>query len=132
MANKKELERLLDALTKKMSDNELLMTSLQADIAAVITEKRVELKLSQKDLADKLNVSQSMISKIEKGDCNYQLKTLVNIALALNITMRSPFIRKVPAYRGYRDNIIVFPPSSWSGSRPYSPSSTDYTELKEM
>ncbi len=132
MANEKDLKRLLDALTKKMSDNELLMTSLQADIAAAIAERRVELNLSQKDLADKLNVSQSMISKIEKGDCNYQLQTLVNIALALNITMRSPFVNRTFAYRAYHNNIITFPTSSWSGSRPYSPSSADYTELKEM
>lgn len=132
MANKKDLERLLDALTRKLSDNELLMASLQADIAAAIAERRVELKLSQKDLANKLNVSQSMISKIEKGDCNYQLQTLVNIALALNIAMRSPFVNKASASRVYRNNIIAFPASSWSGSRPYSPSSTDYTELKEM
>lgn len=132
MANKKELERLLEALTKKMSDNEFLTASLQADIAAVITERRVQLKLSQKDLAKKLNVSQSMISKFEKGDCNYQLQTLVNIALALDITMRSPFVSKTPAYHSYHDNIIAFPTSSWNGSRPYSPSSTDYTDIKEM
>ena len=48
-----------------------------------IRDARKELKLSQKELAEKMGISQQLISRIEKGRENVSLITLRNISDAL-------------------------------------------------
>ena len=52
------LESLLATLSETMSDEELLLSVIQADISTTIASKRVSLGLSQKDFANALDVSQ--------------------------------------------------------------------------
>lgn len=54
------------------------------DLAKQIYQKRKELKLSQKELAQKSNTYQTRISKIETAELNPQLSTIIAIAEALN------------------------------------------------
>ena len=59
------------------------------DIDAVIIgykikERRIELKLSQEELAHKVGIDQSDLSKIEKGNANPSVKMLSRIASGLN------------------------------------------------
>ena len=59
------------------------------DIAAVVVgykikQKRIELNLSQDELAEKIGIDQSDLSKIEKGNANPSLKMLTRIAAGLN------------------------------------------------
>ena len=50
--------------------------------------------LTQKELAEKLGKSQAIVSKWENADCNFQIKTLIEISQRLNlpltISFRSP------------------------------------------
>lgn len=85
-------DELLFTLTKGLSDEELLMTSIQSDIAAEIASARITKGLSQKELADALGVSQALVSRWENGDSNFTLQTLVRIALKLDIEMKSPYL----------------------------------------
>ena len=91
MSNISNFEKLLTSLTENISDEELLLSTLQSDIAATITSTRNAKGLSQKDLADALDVSQSLVSRWESGDANFTLQTLVKIAMTLDIKMRSPY-----------------------------------------
>jgi len=54
------------------------------DILKAILLRRVDLGLSQKQLAKKASTHQSRISKIESADHDIRLSTLVNIAEALD------------------------------------------------
>lgn len=49
-----------------------------------IKQKRIELHLSQEELAEKIGIDQSDLSKIEKGNANPSLKMLIRIANGLN------------------------------------------------
>ena len=51
-----------------------------------IKEKREQLGLSQKELADKVGISQSFLCDIEQGRCKPSIDTAVKLADALNIS----------------------------------------------
>ena len=55
-----------------------------AHIAAELLEYRKVHRLSQKQLAEKLGVTQAMISKIESGNANLSIKKLSEIAAKLD------------------------------------------------
>ena len=48
-----------------------------------IKQKRIELKMSQEELAEKIGIDQSDLSKIEKGSANPSIKMLSRIANGL-------------------------------------------------
>ena len=54
------------------------------DLLVDIINRRVELGLTQKDLAEKAKTFQSRISKIESGEHDFRLSTIIQIAEALN------------------------------------------------
>lgn len=134
----KNLDTLLEALSASLSDEELLLSVLQADIAATITSTRVSKGMSQKDLANALNVSQGLVSKWESGDTNYTLETLVRIAMQLDIDMRSPYAPDRQPHYSTSGNVVDFPSGTWTGvaSKPQKwTKSTDAVstyELEEM
>ena len=49
-----------------------------------IKQKRIELNLSQEELANKVGIDQSDLSKIEKGNANPSVKMIARIASGLN------------------------------------------------
>ena len=49
-----------------------------------IKEKRIELHLSQEELASKIGIDQSDLSKIEKGNANPSIRMVSRIAAGLN------------------------------------------------
>ena len=55
-----------------------------AIIGYKIKEKRLELELSQEELASKVGIDQSDLSKIEKGNANPSVKMLYKIVCGLN------------------------------------------------
>lgn len=57
------------------------------EIGLRIREKRLENKLTQESLAEKLDISPSYISEIERGTSICSLATIVNIASILNIDL---------------------------------------------
>ncbi len=54
------------------------------DLIEAIVKRRMELKITQKDLAEKLGTGQAVISRIEKGNANPTLASLREIATALD------------------------------------------------
>lgn len=74
-------------LAKRLSDPDFAIawkeSELEYQVARNIINKRKELGLTQQELATRINKQQSVISRIESGDCNVTLKTLSEIALAL-------------------------------------------------
>lgn len=54
----------------------------------ILRERRKELKMSQAALAEKVGAKQSYIARIEKGEVDVQLSSLLRIAGALGLQMR--------------------------------------------
>ncbi|MDK2886087.1 MAG: hypothetical protein PWP54_645 [Thermosipho sp. (in: thermotogales)] len=64
-------------------EQEFYLSTL-AHIAAELLEYRKINKLSQEQLAEKLGITQAMVSKIETASANLSIKTLAKIAAKLN------------------------------------------------
>jgi transcriptional regulator with XRE-family HTH domain len=54
-------------------------------IATRIAQRRLELGLSQKDVAHSIGMTQPHLSLIESGDANPNINTLVRLATALDL-----------------------------------------------
>lgn len=127
-----EFKEFLDKLTDSVESVDLALMALQADIAAAITSKRLDLNMSQSDFASFMGVSQGLVSRWEKGETNFTLKTIVDLASKLNIKLQSPFVLNRPHYHRYMpgSNITAFPKEyRTAGVSPRS--SYESLELKE-
>src|SRR3569833_2779977 len=62
------------------------------ELATEIINRRVKLGLTQKDLAEKANTYQSRISKIENGEFDIRLSTLISLAEALDCQISKSII----------------------------------------
>ena len=68
-------------------DNQFLNSNeklLIKKIGQLLFQKRTNLKLSQKELAKKANISNTTIVRLEQGKYNFRLSTLYKITSALN------------------------------------------------
>lgn len=64
------------------------MTVYLMQIGSIIKNRRLDLRLTQKELEDKSGVTQSMISKIEGGSAeNVSIDILRKLAKALNCAL---------------------------------------------
>lgn len=126
---KEEEKVLLSALSSTLDDEELTFLTLQAIIAAEISTKRQELKLSQKEFAKKMGVTQSLVSRWENGDTNYTLQTLVRISSFLGLKMQSPIVPKhAKVYSIGNSSLYSFPGSDWSAQNTIV-QTDDYNEF---
>lgn len=139
MRTNKEMASFLSALSQNMSTEELQLSILRGLIAAEISMKRQELGWSQAELADKLDVTQGLVSRWENGETNFNLSTLVRIAVALDLKIQSPFVPSPPiSFVSGSSNIVHFSNSqNWSsGARmldsSFISSGSYETELEEM
>lgn len=83
---------LFALMTYGMNDIDVLITLFQSFIAADITVQRIKKGMTQADLAKKLNVTPTVVSRWESGARDLRLSTIVRIADALDVEIRSPFV----------------------------------------
>ena len=79
-----------EALKETANDEEIARFAyidLLAYIATTFTKYRTQHKLTQKDLAKKLGISQVMISRIENGEWNLSIQKLNEYIKKLNGTL---------------------------------------------
>lgn len=65
-----------------------------AQIAAQVTARRIELSLSQRELAELCGTTQSAIARFESGTRPPKLDTLIRIAEALDCALEVTFRRR--------------------------------------
>lgn len=63
---------------------EFELSDILVDIACKIINYRLDNNITQKDLADKLNITQAMVSKLESGEYNPSIGFLFKIASKLD------------------------------------------------
>lgn len=61
------------------------------EIAKAIIRTRLEKKITQKELAEKMNTTQSVISRVEQGRTSPSIALLKRLAAALNTTLQVQF-----------------------------------------
>ena len=60
---------------------------LLKQIGDTVKGKRKELKLTQKDLADQINTTQSVVAEVEKGKAKLSMTTLAKFFTALGLPL---------------------------------------------
>ena len=89
MINKELLKSPWDLIDSMTMDNGELMEEFElddilVDISLKLINYRLDNNLTQKKLAEKLEVSQAMVSKLESGDYNPTVEQLWKISKKLN------------------------------------------------
>ena len=116
---------LLTSLSVSLSAEEVAFNGLCGVICGEIVAQRVKRNMSQKQFAE----SQGMVSKWERGDCNFTLQSLVHIATKLDIPVRSPFGTPRSA-RPTSGKVADFP-GKWNTLSSHTPD-FESVDLKEM
>ena len=70
MSHRATLSDLIDALTQNMTTVDIAQTALHIELSQKIRKARKKLGMSQKDLAEKMGVKQSLVSRWESSECN--------------------------------------------------------------
>ncbi len=61
------------------------------EIAKAIIRARIDNKITQKELAERMNTTQSVISRVEQGRTSPSISLLKRLAAALNTTLQVQF-----------------------------------------
>lgn len=100
--NSTSLADLLDMFEDNISIADINASRYLGKISASIVKRRMELKMSQKEFAGYLGVSQGMVSRWEGGDYNFSIKALSEIAekleLELYINLKPPVKKSKECY----------------------------------
>lgn len=120
---------LLVGLSDSFCAEDMMLAGLEASICSEIISQRIKRNMTQKEFSEFMGVSQGLVSKWEKGECNFTLSSLVRIASKLGLRMQSPLTPSEPHYTD--SPCITLLPIKWNtistGSSKYRSS-----ELKEM
>mgnify|MGYP001668269269 CR=1 FL=1 len=74
-----------NALFKELSKEERQYNAIMAHISARISKARYDMKMSQKEFADFMGVTQGMVSRWECSACNFTFQKAISIFTKLNI-----------------------------------------------
>jgi ribosome-binding protein aMBF1 (putative translation factor) len=99
-----EQERLHPELKKERKRNRP-----RRELARMLMIRRIELDLSQQDLADRMGTSVAVISRLERGRQNFSPSTLKRLAEALDTRLVYTFEPTDRAAPEYVDSFVVVP-----------------------
>lgn len=83
----KGIEDLLVLFEDSISPADALAAKLTAQISTCFTKERLRLHMTQHEFAEHIGATQSLISRWEKGDYNFSIKKICEIASALNLNV---------------------------------------------
>lgn len=81
--------------------NETKHHAQKVKIGEIIAEIRLDQKLTQNELALKAGMRQPNLARIEKGDVNFSIDTLFDIAEALDVSVAYIFLKAF-----WKNNIV--------------------------
>ena len=79
------ISNLSEALTENLSPDELKAATVISDISSRIAIERCKKRMTQKQFADFMGVTQDMVSKWESGDYNFTIESICNIFCKLDL-----------------------------------------------
>lgn len=103
-------EKILNAeesnwLGQGLKEQEIKQIKELATISAKIQLKRVELGMTQKEFAQKMGVSQGMVSKWESGEYNFTINTINDICERLGLLFE-PLIKEKESFADNTFSVI--------------------------
>lgn len=83
----KSMDDLLELFENTLNPSDVIEARAVSQVTAAIIKERKRLGLDQKEFADKLGVSQSLVSEWENGNSNFTIKSLAEIAAKLDMCL---------------------------------------------
>lgn len=81
------LGELFKDFTDYLSVADILAAKTLTKISVIISKSRIDMGMNQKEFAEFMEVSQSMVSKWESEDYNFTIETLAKICEKLNLQL---------------------------------------------
>lgn len=97
--------KLISDLTDDEPIDEFELDDILVAISLRIINYRIDNKLTQKQLAVKLNISQSMVSKLESGEYNPTIEQLWKISKALHLKLEIKYEEEISTQIWMNTNI---------------------------
>lgn len=85
------INQLFELFDDILDPSDVLYSKLMAQISSAIIKERLKLHMTQCEFASHIEVKQSLISRWEKGNYNFSLKKLSEIAAKLNLDVNILF-----------------------------------------
>ena len=86
---------LLELFEDSLKPSDLVEARAISQVTGTIIKERKRLGLDQKEFAEKLGVSQSLVSRWENGNSNITIKSLAEIAAKLDMCLDIKIKRKI-------------------------------------
>ena len=86
-----DLSVLLSLFADSITPEDIISTKLMSQISSAIVKERLKLHMTQAEFAKHINVSQALVSRCERGNCNFSLKKVAEIASTLNLDVNISF-----------------------------------------
>ena len=83
--NECNLSELLSLFEETLDAADILTSKIMAQISTAITKERLKLHMNQSEFAKYINASQSLVYRWERGDYNFSIRKIAEIATALNL-----------------------------------------------
>ena len=84
-----------------LAKKDLLLAKVKLELSELIYDLRKSKRMSQKELADAIGVTQPYIAKIEDGEENLTIETIVKLLATLNTCLQL-----IPQKRGKRESVL--------------------------
>lgn len=91
----KSMSDLLELFEDSLKPSDLIEARAISQVTGTIIRERKRLGLDQKEFAEKLGVSQSLVSRWENGNSNFTIKSLAEIATKLDMCLDIKIKRKI-------------------------------------
>ena len=99
-----KLSELLKKFESYVTPADVTAARLLAKISSAITKRRIDFKMNQKEFANLLGVSQSMVSKWESSNYNFSIETLAEVCDKLNMELEITIKSDVEKYSHATNN----------------------------
>ena len=106
-----KLENLLALFEDTIQPEDIIYAKIASQASKYITKERLRLNMNQKEFADHIHATQSLVSRWESGKYNFSLKKLSEIAVSLDMDLH---VYMTPRCAERNINITSnFTPTSW-------------------
>ncbi len=125
--NECNLSELLSLFEETLDAADILTSKIMAQISTAITKERLKSHMNQSEFAKYINASQSLVSRWERGDYNFSIRKIAEIATALNLdvdfSLYKPNVQHYKSGIEYKEKIVDF--------QKYSSSKSNYTYISK-
>ena len=106
-----QLSDVLDLFEDTLNPTDMLTAKIIAQISTAITNERLKLHMTQAQFARHIGASQSLVSRWERGDYNFSIRKIAEIAAALNLDVQFSFCNIIKHHHTTDKDYKNYPPT---------------------